>query len=213
MATKNQTQRGGKVPRSPHKADQAGSIPAAATKDESAPGQKPLKPSREAFLRYHLLEGMTLAKAFVRAGYADGTGAKQNAWNLLQQPAMQARAKVLMREQLERSQITADRVMMELGRRAFSDVRELFDADGKFVGVCALSPDSAAAIDGIEFDVDKDGKPINVKVHRKGKDHALGILARHFKIAGHEIDDAVGKMATFADRLMQARERELALRK
>lgn len=178
-----------------------------------ATAPKPLKGSRELFLRIYVANGCkSAAAAWVEAGYSPN-GAKQTAHSALKEPAMRARLEILMRKQLEKADITADRVMMELGRRAFSDIREVFDADGKLLPLVDLPDDAAAAIDGIEISEDGKGAGRTVKIRRSGKDAALGILARHFKIAGHEIDESIGKALAFADRLASARERVRTLRK
>jgi phage terminase small subunit len=167
--------------------------------------------SRELFLRHYVAQGCQgLGAAYKAAGFS---GTRQTAHRLLQDPTMKARLAVLLKAELQKVDITAERTMMELGRRAFGDVRDLFDADGKLLPIAELSDAAAASIDGIEIEVDKEGKPTTVKVRRSGKDAALSILSRHFKIAGHEIDEAVGKLATFAERLAEARERERKLRK
>lgn len=172
-----------------------------------------LKGSRELFLRIYVAQGCQNAgKAWVEAGYSPN-GAKQSAHTALKEPRMQARLEILMRKQLEKADITADRVMMELGRRAFSDIREVFDADGKLLPMADLPDDAAAAIDGIEIIEDASDGARTVKIRRSGKDAALGILARHFKIAGHEIDESIGKALAFADRMLAARERVRTLRK
>ncbi len=183
-------------------------------KKNPAPGEgMTLSPTRELFLRIYMAQGCTDAgKAYIAAGYSPN-GAKQSASQTLKMPAVRARLEILLRKQLQKVDITADRVMMELGRRAFSDIREIFDADGNLLPMTDLPDDAAAAIDGIEIVEEKDKGARTVKVRRSGKDAALGILARHFKIAGHEIDESIGKALAFAERLAAAREREARMRK
>jgi phage terminase small subunit len=183
-------------------------------KKTATPGQDTkLPPTRELFLRLYVAQGcQNAAKAYVEAGYSPN-GAKQSAHQVLKDPAVRARLEILLRKQLTKVDITADRVMLELGRRAFSDIREIFDADGNLLPLTDLPDDAAAAIDGIEIVQEAAGGAKTVKVRRSGKDAALGLLARHFKIAGHEIDESIGKALAFAERLAAAREREQRLRK
>jgi hypothetical protein len=128
---------------------------------------------------------------------------------------------------LKASDITAKRVMLELGRVAFSDVRKLYRPDGSMTPIHELDDDTAAAIAGLEFEermeketreeVDlvtgevtqvKDWKPVRtVKVKRFGKDAALTTLAKHFKIIGDEADGVNALANALAGRLQGARSR------
>lgn len=194
-------------------ATKKGAAKAPPKEDPKAAPEAMLAPSRELFLRIYVAQGcLDAQKAYIAAGYSPN-GAKQSAHQTLKLPAVRARLEILLRKQLQKVDITADRVMLELGRRAFSDIREIFDADGNLLPLTDLPDDAAAAIDGIEIVEEKDKGARTIKVRRSGKDAALGLLARHFKIAGHEIDESIGKALAFAERLAAAREREQRLRK
>jgi len=146
---------------------------------------------------------------------------------LFGKPHIAARVEELTSELLKASDITAKRVMLELGRVAFSDVRKLYRPDGAMVPIHELDDDTAAAIAGLEFEermekelreeVDlvtgevtqvKDWKPVRtVKVKRFGKDAALTTLAKHFKIIGDEADGVNALANALAGRLQGARVR------
>lgn len=168
--------------------------------------------NRELFVRYMVANGQNAAEAWVAAGGSE-KGAKQSAHRLLQDPEVAAMLAKLVKRKLEQADITAERVMLELGRRAFADIRDIFTPEGKLRPVSELSADAAATIDGLDIEVDKDGNVTTVKVRRMGKDASLGILARHYKIVGSELDETVGKALAFAERLGRARERVRQLRK
>lgn len=175
--------------------------------------QEPAAKRRRLFVRALVANGHDAAKAY-RAVYGDVKGARQSAHAMLKMPDVQAELRRLSEKQLAQADITAERVMLELGRRAFSDIRQCFDADGNLLPIADLTDDAAAAIDGIEIAVDgKDDDAKTVKIRRNGKDAALGLLARHFKIAGHELDETVGKALVFAERMAAARERARKMRK
>lgn len=180
-----------------------------ATKRNSA---EAAKHRRELFVRAYMTNGQDAGKAWVSAGGSQN-GAKQSGYRVLQEPEVQAMLKAQLTRQLEEADITASRVMLELGRRAFADVRDCFDADGKLLPIAKLTDDAAASIDGIEVEVDKDGRPTTIKIKRAGKDPSLAVLARHFKIVGSDLDETVGKALAFAERLGRARERARQLRK
>lgn len=169
--------------------------------------------SRELFISHYLKNGGNATEAWIEAGGKAGSGARQNAHRVLQEPEVKKILGEKLKKTLEQADITAERVMLELGRRAFADIRDIFTPEGKLRPVSELSADAAATIDGLDIEVDKDGNVTTVKVRRMGKDASLGILARHYKIVGSELDETVGKALAFAERLGRARERVRQMRK
>lgn len=170
---------------------------------------------REAFCREYVID-KNGNRAAIAAGFAK-TGARQKAWSLLQEPAVQKRIVELTKRLLHKTDITAERVMLELARLAFSDVRGLYDEHGNLKPVHELDDDQAAAIAGldIETSTSEDGKRSirTTKVRRTDKTQALQTLARHFKLVGTDMDEAVGAALAVADRMEQARERLKRMRK
>ena len=47
--------------------------------------------------------------------------------------------------------VSVDRVVQELARVGFADIRRLFDENGRMKPIADLDPETAAAISGIEF--------------------------------------------------------------
>lgn len=147
---------------------------------------------------------------------------------LLQKPRIQARIRELNEAMLKASDITAQRVMLELARVAFGDVRGIVDESGRLKPIRELDDDTAATIAGVEVETryERDGtetdlatgeeKPRFVavqtaKVKRYDKNPALSILARHFKIVDNEGDGLNALANVLADRLQEARRRTAAL--
>ena len=127
-------------------------------------------------------------------------------------PEVQQRAAELVRTRFLRNEITADRVMTELARVAFSTAKDLFDKDGNLIPIQDMEDDAASTIVG--FDVEsrpgrgKDEAPTTVtKVRRADKMAALGILAKHFKIVAAETDGVNAFASALADRLDAAKRR------
>lgn len=158
------------------------------------------------------------------AAQAIGTparSARQSGHRLLQRPEIAARIAELDKKLLDKADITAERVMLELGRLAFADVRGLYDESGRLRAVHELDDDVAATIAGIEVDTVETsggkGKPTTTvrtaKVKRFEKAGALKVLAQHFKIVGNEIDEAVSAALAIAERMEKARARVKAMRK
>jgi phage terminase small subunit len=175
----------------------------------------------EQFCRHYVAHG-NAERACQQVGYHP-----DNARHLQIKPHIAARITELSDTLLKASDITAKRVMLELGRVAFSDMRKLYRPDGAMVPIHELDDDTAAAIAGLEFEerleketreeVDlvtgevtqvKDWKPVRtVKVKRFGKDAALTTLAKHFKIIGDEADGVNALANALAGRLQGARSR------
>ncbi len=167
---------------------------------------------RELFVRAYIANGHNAAEAWIAAG-GSANGAKQNAYRVLKEPAVQEMLKGVLKKQLLQADITAERTMLELARIAFADVRKLTDSTGKVLAVHELDEDTAAALVGEVSLGGRGGKAGTVRIKSADKTAALGILARHFRIVGSELDETVGKALAFAERLGRARERVRNLRK
>jgi phage terminase small subunit len=133
-----------------------------------------LTPMQRRFVTEYLVD-MNAKQAALRAGYS-----KRNpgpvAWMLLhKRPAVtEAISKELLARE-KRTLISGDRVVQQLARIAFADVRELAQAGDDGVDVTSLkslSDDLAAAI--VELSVN--GKTVRLKLSRI---EALKTLARH----------------------------------
>lgn len=99
-------------------------------------------------------------KAAMRAGYSEKTAYSIGHENLGKPHIAEAIA-ARMTALSERAGITTERVLAELARIGFSDVRKLFDDDGRLRHVTMLDDDSAACISAIEVEtkrVRRDGE-------------------------------------------------------
>ena len=157
------------------------------------------------------------------AGYTYGT-----ARMLLLQPKIQARIRAMNAKLLKAADITAQRVMLELARVAFGDIRGIVDESGRLKPIRELDDDTAAIVAGIDVETryERDGtetdlatgeeKPRVVavqtaKIKRYDKNPALSILARHFKLVDNEGDGLNALANVLAERLQDARRRVAAL--
>lgn len=131
--------------------------------------------------------------------------------NLMLDPRVQKKAKEMVITRFERANISADRVMTEIARLAFSNAKDLFDDKGRLLGIHEMSDDAAATIVG--FDVEeretRDGTPYTVKKVKRGdKLGALTLLAKHFKLVND--NEGINAYAqSLADRLNAAKKRVL----
>jgi phage terminase small subunit len=126
-------------------------------------------------------------QATIRAGYSPRSAkvqaarllAKANVWQAVQNGQAKKLAKL---------EITADRVLAELARVGFSDLRSVFDDHGHLRNIHTLSDDAAAALASIEVTKERtirggqedSVREIVTRVRFWDKVAALGILAKHF---------------------------------
>ncbi len=111
------------------------------------------------------------ARKFDRKAAADAAGYTYASADVMcTRPEVRARVAELNDAMLKAGDITAQRVMLELGRVAFADIRTMFKKDGSPAPVHELDDDIAASISSIDS---RSGK-----IKRFNKDAALGILAK-----------------------------------
>lgn len=169
------------------------------------------------------------ARKFDRREAAEVAGyAQASADTLCTRVEVRERVQELTEAMLKAGDITAQRVMLELGRVAFADIRKVFDEKGQLIPIHELDDDAAASIAGIEHETRskqvKGKKVMNLatgemedeviitnvrtaKIKRFNKDAALGTLAKHFKLVGDEGDGVNALANALADRLNSARKR------
>jgi phage terminase small subunit len=145
---------------------------------------------REKFIAAYLIT-LNATKAAEEAGYSAKT-ARQQGTRLLSNAAIRARIDAAQSERAKRSEITADRVIREVARLAFSDMRKFarWGAAGVRMNESTdLTDDEAAAVAEVSETVTKDGGSQRFKLHDKAK--ALELLGRHFGLFPnkHEITD------------------------
>ena len=86
-----------------------------------------LTPKQQMFVKEYLID-LNATQAALRAGYSPKT-AKQTGTENLSKPIIQAEIQKHMNERVERVEITADRILQELGAIAFNDVNNVVYVD------------------------------------------------------------------------------------
>lgn len=102
------------------------------------------------FAREYLVD-LNATQAAIRAGYSSNTAAEQG-YQLLNNVEVSAHICELKLKQQERTDITADKVLKEVAKLAFSDIRSYYDDNGFLKLPKDLSGDAAAALAGIDID-------------------------------------------------------------
>ena len=134
-----------------------------------------------AFIREYLVD-QNAADAARRAGYSP-ENANKIAYELRNDPKIAARIEAAQARRREKKQVTADRVLEDLGRLAFSNMSDYVEwgPDGMQLRANALlDEDQTAAV----ADIEPRGTRKAAKVKLYDKLAALNALARHLGMSG-----------------------------
>lgn len=167
-----------------------------------------LTPKQERFVDEYLTD-LNASQAAIRAGYSKKTAGRQ-AIELLNKTHIAAEISARKKQIADDTGITRNRIIHEMARLAFFNIKGLVDSDGNPKSIHELTDDVAAAINGIDITVigspeSQVGKVRKYKVPDKNK--ALENLA---KILGYMDRDTGSKdsaelladaMNNLADRL------------
>jgi len=158
------------------------------------------------------------AAAVIRAGYSRN-GANVAASYLLSQPEIAARIKELQLPRTKEITATQERIIQELSRIAFADVRELYDEKGHLKPIHELEAHVAATISEVteEWRTDGSGEDKETvhtkKIKRNEKLRALELLMKQMQMFNEtlhltgEVTVKTPDLATLSD------EERLALRR
>lgn len=148
------------------------------------------------FVEAMLLEPDAKA-AYIKAGYkARGSSAEANASRLLRNAKVKNALREARTSRSERTQVSADRVVKELARIAFTDMRSYvkWGAGGvTFIDSDELSEDDGAAVTEVSESFGENGRTLKFKLAHK--DSALKMLAQHlglFDTAGRDLSEKFG---------------------
>jgi len=111
-------------------------------------GKKKLTTKERRFVEEYLIDFNGTAAA-IRAGYSEKTAATIASQNL-RKLYIQAEIQRSLKDLTDKTDITKERILIEMRRLALFDVRTLYDEDGNPLPVHKLSDDAAAAINGLD---------------------------------------------------------------
>jgi phage terminase small subunit len=126
---------------------------------------KELNPKQKRFVDEYLVD-LNATQAYIRAGYSAKT-ADVAGPRLLGDVRVQAAIKQRQEDRTKRTEITQDRVLLELARIAFADIGELFDEAGGLRAVQDLTEEQTRAIASFSMDRLGDIDKIQFKMHDK----------------------------------------------
>jgi phage terminase small subunit len=174
-----------------------------------------LTPKEQQFVAEYPID-LNGAAAAVRAGYA-AKSAKVTASRLLKKPAIKAALQdkvtqhvAAVAEATKTTDLSAARVLEELRRLAFCDIRGLFNANGDLKPLADLTEEQAACIGGFEVLIKnaKAGDGVTDTIHKFklwDKPKALEMLAKHFALLVERVE--VIDEAGLLDKIAKARAR------
>lgn len=167
-----------------------------------------LTPKQERFVDEYLTD-LNATQAAIRAGYSKKTAGRQ-AMELLNKTHIAAEISARKKQIADDTGITRNRIIQEMARLAFFNIKGLVNSEGNPKPIHELSDDVAAAINGVEITVigGNEGQDAHVKKYRiPDKNKSLENLA---KILGYMDRDTGSKdsaelladaMNNLADRL------------
>ena len=142
---------------------------------------KPLNPPESRFVAEYLIDGNAM-RAY-RVAYPKNKYPKPGVARLLKKRNVKAQIHMRMAQVTERLAITHERVIQELARVAFADVRHLFDPSGQVLSPAKLDAVMAAAVQSFEVSTDAKGTT-TVKVKLNDKVVSLVTLLKNTKPDG-----------------------------
>ena len=163
--------------------------------------ERPLGPMQRRFVEEYLVDCNASAAAR-RAGYSERTAREQSA-QLIAQPKIARAIREAMDDRSYRLKLSADRVLLELVRIAFSDIGRIIDWSEEALVVTPpgrLSADDRAAISEIAVIPGSGERGLAVKVKMHDKHRALRLLARHLRLTGPHAIRNIESPAAAADR-------------
>ena len=170
----------------------------------------PITPKKQLFVDEYLVD-LNATQAAIRAGYSAKT-ARSQGQRLLTDVDIKELVSKSMAERSKATQITAERMLQELGRVAFFDPRRLLNADGSPRPINELDDDTAAVLAGMDISEEYEGTGedrrfvgYTKKVKLADKVGALNLAMRHLGMLTDKLE--VKDVTTRADLLRQARER------
>lgn len=107
-----------------------------------------LRAKQQAFVNEYVVD-KNATQAAIRAGYSQKTAYSIGHENL-SKPEIAEAIETALAKLAEKTAITAERVLSELGKIGFVDIRKLFTPSGQLVELTELDDDTAAAVSSIE---------------------------------------------------------------
>ena len=154
--------------------------------------KRALTAKQEMFIKEYLID-LNATQAAIRAGYSEKQAAIIGFENL-RKPNISSAIQKAMDERAAKIDITSDKVLQELAKLSFSDVRGLFDESGRLLPVHILPDHIAASVSSVEVVTSRipGTDPVEVehtsKIKFWDKRGSLELLGKHLVLFTDKID-------------------------
>lgn len=142
-----------------------------------------MRPKQQAFIKEYLID-LNATKAAIRAGYSE-KWAGTNADKLLKNTKIAAAIQKAMDERANKLDITAERVLQEIAKLAFGNIKNVYAANGQLIAPQELPEDVSATITEVtEKQLGGSDGPVLVERKYKiaDKKSSLELLGKHLKL-------------------------------
>ncbi len=142
--------------------------------------QAELTPKQKRFCQEYVID-LNGTQAAIRAGYSENS-AQEIASENLSKPIVKSYVEKLQQEISKRTEITADMVVNEIAKLAFSNQQDYIEDGNDIKDISKIDRDKAAAVESIQTTTSttKDGTTtVSVKIKQHSKVQALEQLAKH----------------------------------
>jgi phage terminase small subunit len=156
-----------------------------------------LRPKHPRFVQEYLVD-LNATQAAIRAGYG-AKMANRVGSRLLTNVDIAAAVREGQRAQWAKADLSASRVLEELRRVGFVNLRDLFQADGQLKPVTAWSDEQLAVLASVDLVTVDQGHASPGRVHKLrfwNKVAALDTLAKHFGLLKEKIELDASKPVT-----------------
>lgn len=143
------------------------------------------------FVQEYLID-LNATQAAIRAGYSESTAYSIGNENL-KKPEIREAIQKAMDLRAKRTEITADRVLVELAKLGFSDIRQILTKEGGLRDLSCLNDDIAAAVQSVEVITKQTGKDDSEieyvhKIKLADKKAALELLGKNLKLFADRVE-------------------------
>lgn len=154
-----------------------------------------MRPKHARFVAEYLID-LNATQAAIRSGYSKRT-ANRIASHLLSKVDIRQAIDAQQAKQLESTELSAARVLEEMRRLAFSDVRAFFDERGNLKPMRELTAEQGAALSSVEVLqrnlTSGDGQVDTLhKIKTWDKVRALEMLGKHFALLTEQVQHSGG---------------------
>lgn len=142
----------------------------------------PMTPKQKRFVRAYA-QSLNATQAAMDAGYCSTSAktASQAAWRVMRLPEVRAAIEALRARASMDDTLNAQRVLEELRRLAFADVRGLYDDHGQLKPIVEWTQEQGSAVQEVQVALGPAGSKV-LKVRYWDKTKALEMLAKHLSL-------------------------------